>query len=49
MSKILNKTFVYPFYFLAQILFTASETELNYYHQNVNVVVELCVAEQLKT
>ena len=48
MSVILNKTSVYFFYVLAQFLFTASETELNYYHQNVNVVVELRVAEQLK-
>ena len=37
------------FNFLVQFLFTTSETELDYYHQKINVRVALQVAEQLKT
>ena len=37
------------FNFLVQFLFTTSETELEYYHQKINVRVALQVAEQLKT
>ena len=36
------------FHFLAQFLFTTSETKLDYYHQKVNVQVAYQVAEQLK-
>ena len=34
---------------LAQFLFTASETELDYYHQKISVRVALRVVERLKT
>ena len=37
------------FHFLAQFLFTTSETELDYYHQKMNVRVASRVAERLKT
>ena len=37
------------FHFLAQFLFTTSETELDYYQQKVNVRVASRVAERLKT
>ena len=37
------------FLFLAQILFTTSETELDYYQQKGNIQVALRVAERLKT
>ena len=36
-------------HFLAQLLFTISETKLDYYHQKVNVRVASRVAERLKT
>ena len=35
--------------FLAQFLFTTSETELDYYHQKVSVRVASRVAERLET
>ena len=38
-----------PFHFLAQFLFTTSETELDYCHQKVNVQVVSRGAERLKT
>ena len=34
-------------HFLAQFLFTTSETELHYYHHTVNVIVTSQVAERL--
>ena len=37
------------FHFFAQYLFTTSERELDYYHQNVIVGVVSQVAERLKT
>ena len=37
------------FHVLAQFLFTISETELEYYHQNMKVRVASRVAERLKT
>ena len=37
------------FHFLEQFFFTASETELNYYHQKLSVRVASRVAERLKT
>ena len=37
------------FHFLAQFLFTASETKLDYYRQRENVEVASRVAEYLKT
>ena len=37
------------FHFLAQLFFTTSETELDYYHQKESVRVASRVAEQLKT
>ena len=37
------------FHFLVQFVFTTSETELDYYHQKVNIPVASQVAEQLKT
>ena len=36
------------FHVLAQFLFTASETKLDYYHQKVNVEVVSQVTERLK-
>ena len=36
-------------HFLAQFVLITSETELNYYHQKVNVRVASRVAERLKT
>ena len=36
------------FHFLAQFVFSTIETELNYYHQKVNVKVASRVAERLK-
>ena len=44
-QKILDKILVDFFNFLAQFLFTTSETELDYYYQRVNKQV----AELLKT
>ena len=35
------------FHFLAEFLFTTSETEVDYYHQKVNVRVASRVAEEL--
>ena len=35
----MDKTFLDFFHFLAQFVFTASETELDYYHHKVNVRV----------
>ena len=46
---ILDKIFKDFFIFLAQFVFTASELELNYYHQKVHVRVASRVAERLKT
>ena len=37
------------FHFLAQLVFTTSEMELDYYHQKVNVRVASRIAEWLKT
>ena len=37
------------FHFLTQIFFTTSETELDYYHQKVNVRGDSRGAERLKT
>ena len=37
------------FHFLAQFLFTTRETELDYYHQKMNVGVALRVSERFKT
>ena len=37
------------FHILAKFVFTTSETELDYYHQKVNVRVVSQVAERLKT
>ena len=45
----MNKTFVDFFSLLAQFFFPTSETDLDYYHQNVNVRVASPAAEQLKT
>ena len=36
------------FHFLAQVVFTASETELDYYHQRVNVRAAPRVANDLR-
>ena len=36
------------FHFLAQFLFSASDTELDYYHHRVNVRVATQVAKRLK-
>ena len=38
-----------PFDFLAQFVFTTSETELHYHHPKVNIPVASRVAEQIKT
>ena len=46
--SILNKTFRL-FHALAQFLFTASETDLDYYDQKLNAQVPSRVAKQLKT
>ena len=48
-QSILDKTFVRLFRDLVQFLFTTRETELDYYHQKVNVRVASRVAERLKT
>ena len=37
------------FHVLTQFLFTTGETELDYYHQKVSVLVASSVAVQLKT
>ena len=37
------------FHFLAQFVFTTNETEVDYYHQKVNVRVASRIAEQVKT
>ena len=37
------------FHFLAQLSFTTSETELDYYNQKVSVRVVSLISEQLKT
>ena len=37
------------FHFLVQVFFTTSETELDYYHQEVSVRVASRIAERLKT
>ena len=37
------------FHFLVQFVFIISETELDYYHQKVNVPVVSRLAERLKT
>ena len=37
------------FHFLAQFVFTTSETEVDYYHQKVNIRVASQVIERLKT
>ena len=37
------------FHFVAQLVFTTSETELDYYHQKVNIRVSSRVVERLKT
>ena len=37
------------FHFLAQLLFTTSETELDYYHHKANVWLVSRVVERLKT
>ena len=47
-TLILEKTFL-EFSYLAQVLFTTTETELDYYHQKVNVPVTSRVAKRLKT
>ena len=36
------------FHFLGQVPFTISETELDYYHQKVNVQIASRVVERLK-
>ena len=36
------------FHFLAQFVFTTSETEVDYYHQKVNLRVASRVAERLR-
>ena len=48
-SAMLDKIFADFFYFLAQFIFTTSGTELDYYHQKVNVRVASQVFKRLKT
>ena len=48
-STTLDKIFVVFFYVLTQLPFTASEMELDYYHQKVNIQFTEQVAERHKT
>ena len=49
-STILGKIFGdFFFHVLPQLLFTTTETEVDYYHQKVSVQVASRVAERLKT
>ena len=49
LSPQLRTKYLQTFHISAQFPFTTSVSELDYYHQEVNVQVALRVAEQIKT